>query len=97
MFCHRRFSSNDPKIRFGLPESTLGLLPGAGSVVRSVRLLLLERALPLLLEGKTFTPEKALEMGLIDGIFDEGEEPFTAAHQWIAAHPQSQQEFDRKD
>ena len=50
--CHHRIAIRDPKTKFGLPEVTLGLLPGGGGIVRMVRLLGLQTALPLLMEGK---------------------------------------------
>jgi 3-hydroxyacyl-CoA dehydrogenase/enoyl-CoA hydratase/3-hydroxybutyryl-CoA epimerase len=49
-------------VQLGLPEVTLGLLPGGG-VVRMVRLLGLEKALPYLLEGKKIRPQQALQAG----------------------------------
>ena len=55
---HHRIALNDAKTKFGLPEVTLGLLPGGGGIVRMVRLLGLQNALPLLMEGKQFGVEK---------------------------------------
>ncbi|MCX6129524.1 MAG: 3-hydroxyacyl-CoA dehydrogenase NAD-binding domain-containing protein, partial [Proteobacteria bacterium] len=95
--CHQRLVLNDPKIRLGLPEVTLGLLPGCGGVVRSVRLLGLEKALPLLLEGKQLSPQQALDAGLIHGLYASQQDLLNAAKSWVLAHPQSQQVFDQKD
>jgi len=55
-------------VQLGLPEVTLGLLPGGGGVVRMVRLLGLEKALPYLAEGKKVRPDAALKAGLIHDL-----------------------------
>ena len=47
--CHHRIALNDAQAKFGLPEVTLGLLPGGGGVVRMVRLLGLQNAFPFLI------------------------------------------------
>ena len=62
--CHHRIALNDAKAKFGLPEVTLGLLPGGGGVVRMVRLLGLQNAFPFLMEGKQFGVDKAKSLGL---------------------------------
>lgn len=72
--CHHRIALNDPKTRFGLPEVTLGLLPGGGGIVRMVRLLGLQTAFPFLIEGKQFGVEKALSLGLIHDTADSADE-----------------------
>ena len=94
--CHHRVMVRDSRAKIGLPEVTLGLLPGAGGVVRMVRLLGLEKALPLLLEGKQLSPEAALEMGLIHGLCDNKEACLEAAKKWLLANPKSQQVFDQE-
>lgn len=94
--CHRRIALNDPKSKFGLPEVTLGLLPGGGGIVRMVRLLGLQSALPLLMEGKQLSVEKAKTLGLIHETADSAEELLEKSVAWIKAHPQSQQPFDVK-
>ena len=58
--CHHRIALNAGNVRIGLPEVTLGLLPGAGGVVRMVRMLGLEKALPYLLEGKKLGVQQAV-------------------------------------
>lgn len=94
--CHHRIALNDPKTRFGLPEVTLGLLPGGGGIVRMVRLLGLQTAFPFLIEGKQFGVEKALSLGLIHDTADSADEMLQKAINWIQAHPKSQQLFDVK-
>lgn len=66
--CHYRIALQNPKLQIGLPEVTLGLLPGAGGVVRLVRLLGLQAAFAYLSEGKKVTAETALTDGLIHAI-----------------------------
>lgn len=65
-----RIAFNHKHVQLGLPEVTLGLLPGGGGVVRMVNLLGLENALPYLLEGKKVSPEKALKAGLIHEVVE---------------------------
>ncbi|MDP1370703.1 3-hydroxyacyl-CoA dehydrogenase NAD-binding domain-containing protein [Acinetobacter lwoffii] len=93
---HHRIALNDPKSKFGLPEVTLGLLPGGGGIVRSVRLLGLQNALPLLMEGKQFGVDKAKSLGLIQEVADSADELLDKAIAWIKANPKSQQPFDVK-
>jgi 3-hydroxyacyl-CoA dehydrogenase/enoyl-CoA hydratase/3-hydroxybutyryl-CoA epimerase len=80
----------------GLPEVTLGLLPGGGGVIRMTRLLGVQAAMPFLLEGKQFKPEKGLELGLINDIVDSPEAMLEAAISWIKATPTAVQKYDVK-
>lgn len=85
---NHRIVVDDPKAEIGLPESTLGLLPGGGGVTRVVRLLGLQPALmDVLLPGTRFKPAAALEKGLVDEVVATREELVPAARAWIAAHP----------
>jgi 3-hydroxyacyl-CoA dehydrogenase/enoyl-CoA hydratase/3-hydroxybutyryl-CoA epimerase len=93
--CHHRLLLNDPKVRVGLPEVSLGLLPGGGGVVRTIRLLGLEQGMPLLMEGKQLAPDAALKMGLVHGLAQSTEELNEKARQWILANPASKQIFDQ--
>jgi 3-hydroxyacyl-CoA dehydrogenase/enoyl-CoA hydratase/3-hydroxybutyryl-CoA epimerase len=97
LMSHARIAVNDPKLQLGLPEVTLGLLPGAGGVTRMVRLLGLQAALPFLLEGRQFAPAEGHKLGLIDQLVDNADELVPAAEAWIAAHAHSQQPWDRGD
>ena len=71
------------KIKMGLPEVTLGLLPGGGGVTRMVRLLGIQTAMPYLLQGKPFTPEQGIENGLIHALVDNESTLIEQAIQWI--------------
>jgi 3-hydroxyacyl-CoA dehydrogenase/enoyl-CoA hydratase/3-hydroxybutyryl-CoA epimerase len=85
--CNHRIVWNSPKVILGLPEVTLGLLPGAGGVVRTIHMLGLQKSLPLLLEGTRFGAEQALQLGLVDQAVATAEELVPAAKAWIKANP----------
>ncbi len=67
---HYRIAAANPKARFGLPEVTLGILPGAGGTQRLPRLIGIAAALPLLTEGRHVTAQEALDLGILDRIVD---------------------------
>ncbi|WP_382158356.1 3-hydroxyacyl-CoA dehydrogenase NAD-binding domain-containing protein [Hydrogenophaga sp. ANAO-22] len=98
---HHRIAVNDPKIQLGLPEITLGLIPGASGITKMVRLLGLMGAQPYILESKLFNPREAQELGLVHELVSpEGDVAHAlrnAALDWIAAHPQSRQPWDDKN
>jgi len=85
--CNHRIAIDSPKVIVGMPEVTLGLLPGGGGVVRSIHMLGLQKALPLLLEGKKLKSAKALEMGLVDELVGSNDELVPAAKAWIKSNP----------
>ncbi|MBA4368378.1 MAG: 3-hydroxyacyl-CoA dehydrogenase [Desulfobacterium sp.] len=95
--CHHRIAINNPKTQIGMPEVSLGLLPGAGGTVRTVRMLGLEKALPLLVEGKRLKPAQALEAGLIDELADDANDMMEKAVKWIQENPAAVQPWDRKE
>jgi 3-hydroxyacyl-CoA dehydrogenase / enoyl-CoA hydratase / 3-hydroxybutyryl-CoA epimerase len=66
--CRGRIASSSGKTVLGLPESMLGLLPGAGGTVRLPRLIGLAKGLDLLLGGKQLRPKQALKLGLVDEV-----------------------------
>jgi len=69
MACDLRIACRDAG-RIGLPEVNLGVLPGTGGTQRLPRLVGKGRAMELLVTGRTFSFEEALEMGLITAIFE---------------------------
>ena len=93
---HHRIAVDDPKIQLGLPEVTLGLLPGAGGVTKMVRQLGLMAAQPHLMEGQLFAPRRGAELGLIHELVNEASQLRSKALAWIDAHPKSQHPWDVK-
>ncbi len=92
---HHRIAVDDPKVKLGFPEVKLGLLPGGGGVVRSVRMFGIADALmKLLLQGKELRPDKALEMGLVDEVVATRDDLVPAAKAWIEANPEAVQPWD---
>jgi 3-hydroxyacyl-CoA dehydrogenase/enoyl-CoA hydratase/3-hydroxybutyryl-CoA epimerase len=95
--CHHRIVVDDPKIQLGFPEVQLGLLPGAGGVTRTVRMIGIVNALmQVLMQGQRIRPEKAKEIGIVDELVATREDLIPAAKQWIAANPEAQQPWDIK-
>jgi 3-hydroxyacyl-CoA dehydrogenase/enoyl-CoA hydratase/3-hydroxybutyryl-CoA epimerase len=94
--CHHRVALDAPGTRLGFPEVTLGLLPGAGGVTRTVRLLGLAPALTTwLLTGRRLKPADARDNGLVDEVTATPAELITRAREWIAANPDAAQPWDR--
>ncbi|HTT04408.1 MAG TPA: 3-hydroxyacyl-CoA dehydrogenase NAD-binding domain-containing protein [Steroidobacteraceae bacterium] len=86
MACHYRIAA--PDARLGLPEITLGLIPGAGGTQRLPRLVGAARALDLMLSGKPWSAQEACAFGLVDEV--AGGDLRAAARAWcerlIAEH-----------
>ena len=84
---HHRIAVDDPKIKLGLPEVTLGLLPGGGGVTRLVRMLGIQEALMgWLLQGQQYAPATAHAKGVIDQLVATREELVPAAKARIREH-----------
>jgi 3-hydroxyacyl-CoA dehydrogenase/enoyl-CoA hydratase/3-hydroxybutyryl-CoA epimerase len=94
---HHRVATDDPRIQFGTPEVTLGLIPGAGGITKTVRLLGLAAAQPYLLEGKLMRPHEAARLGLVHELVGDAEELSARAHAFIRANPQAKQPWDEAD
>ncbi len=97
--CHHRIAA-DGRYEIGLPEATLGLLPGGGGVVRTVRLLGLQTALTeVLLQGQRYKPAVALQKGLIHEVVPAAE-LLDRARAWVLEHKDdpeaATQPWDRK-
>ncbi len=64
--CHSRICTLDDKTRLGLPEVQLGLLPGSGGTQRLPHLIGVQKALPLILTGKSLRAKQAKKLGIVD-------------------------------
>ena len=94
--CHHRVVMDDEKIQLGLPEVTLGLLPGGGGTQRLPRMIGLEAAFPYLMEGKKINPKAALKAGIVDQLASSADDMMAKARAFIVANPKCQQPWDQK-
>ncbi|TDD22515.1 3-hydroxyacyl-CoA dehydrogenase [Kribbella turkmenica] len=94
--CHHRIVADDHRIELGVPEVTLGLLPGGGGVTRTVRMLGLQDALTkVLLQGQRMKPSRALDVGIVDEVVP-ADDLLDAAYRWIASYDgDARQPWDR--
>lgn len=93
--CHHRVMSENPAAVVGLPEVTVGLLPGSGGTQRLPRMIGIEPALDLLLSGRKVDSAHALRLGLIDERVAQ-EQLLEAARRWILGAPQCTRPWDEK-
>lgn len=93
---HRRIAVNNKTTELGFPEVNLGLLPSAGGVVRLVRLLGLQAAMPYLTQAKLLKVEQGLALGLLHQVVDSPELAIETGIEWIKANPQALQPYDQK-
>ncbi|MEU0399573.1 3-hydroxyacyl-CoA dehydrogenase NAD-binding domain-containing protein [Streptomyces sp. NPDC006197] len=92
---HHRVALDAPGSKIGLPEVTLGLLPGGGGVARTVRLMgITDALLKVLLQGTQYNPKRALDNGLVHEVAATAEEMMAKAIAFIDAHPESHQPWD---
>ncbi|WP_372749049.1 3-hydroxyacyl-CoA dehydrogenase NAD-binding domain-containing protein, partial [Litorivivens sp.] len=92
MACHYRVAVKG--VQVGLPEAMIGLMPGAGGVVRMTYMVGMQEAIGLISQGKRLTTEKAQAKGLIDELVDSEEELAAKAKAWIKANPEAKQPWD---
>lgn len=71
MACHFRIASTNAKL--GLPEVTLGLIPGYGGTQRLPKLIGKGRAMQAIMTADMFTAEKAEQIGLVNEVVEQAE------------------------
>lgn len=91
---HYRVALSGAEVQVGLPEAMLGLMPGAGGVVRLTRLLGISKALPLISQGKRLRAQQALDKGLVHALAADEKEMEQKAKTWILDNPEAKQPWD---
>jgi 3-hydroxyacyl-CoA dehydrogenase/enoyl-CoA hydratase/3-hydroxybutyryl-CoA epimerase len=92
---HHRVCVDDARAQLGLPEGTLGILPGAGGTQRLPRLIGIQASLQLLVEGKKVRPAEAKALGIVDELVPAAE-LIGAAKAWLKGSPTKVQPWDQK-
>jgi 3-hydroxyacyl-CoA dehydrogenase / enoyl-CoA hydratase / 3-hydroxybutyryl-CoA epimerase len=93
--CHYRVVIDDPKIPLGLPETSVGLIPGAGGTQRLPRLIGIKQAAELILSGSHVSPQAALKLGMVDQLVNK-EDLLNEASRWILEEGKSEQPWDKR-
>lgn len=93
--CHYRVVVDNPKVLLGLPEVTLGLLPGGGGTQRLPRIIGIKKASELILSGRHIHPEEALEMGIVDEVVPL-DNLIETAEKWILETGTATQPWDHR-
>jgi len=85
--CRYRVAIGNDRLALGLPEVQLGIHPGFGGSVRSVRLLGTRTALDLMLTGRTIRADRAARIGLVDRLVDDAAALDAAAADLVERRP----------
>ena len=93
--CHYRVVADNPKIKLGLPESKVGLLPGAGGTQRLPRLIGVQNAALMILQGQDKNPQEAKALGFVNELVPAGT-TVDAARAWLKTKPSAVAPWDNK-
>ncbi len=93
--CHYRIATECAVV--GLPESQLGLMPGADGVVRVTRLIGMQEAISLISQGTRLKARKALEKGLLHEVVATEAQMHPQARAWLLTNPEARQPWERED
>ncbi|HMN90096.1 MAG TPA: 3-hydroxyacyl-CoA dehydrogenase NAD-binding domain-containing protein [Saprospiraceae bacterium] len=94
--CHHRIAIAAPDLHVGLPEVRIGLMPGAGGIVRLMWLLGLEKAFMILSSGRHYTPQEAITVGIIDELAKNRKDMLAKAKAWLLRNPEGRRPWDRE-
>lgn len=94
--CHYRVVADNPKIQLGMPEVMVGLLPGGGGTQRTPRLIGLQNAAMMIIQGKSLDPATAKAQGLVHEVVPAAD-LVANAKAWVKANPKATAPWDKKD
>ncbi len=94
--CHHRIVIDSPKIKLGLPEVRLGLIPGSGGIIRLMWLLGIERAFDILSSGLRYRPKDALRVGIIDELAKDHKEMMEKARHFLLHTREGRRPWDQE-
>lgn len=94
--CHYRVVADNPKIQLGMPEVMVGLLPGGGGTQRTPRLIGLQNAAMMIIQGKSLDPATAKAQGLVHDVVPAAD-LIANAKAWVKANPKASAPWDKKD
>lgn len=95
--CHHRVALDAPNVQVGLPEVSLGVIPGGGGTQRLPRLVGLQKAVEAIAQGQILRAGPALKARFVDALAPDLAGVFAAARQYIAANPKARQPWDARD
>ncbi len=95
--CHRRIILDQPRLKVGLPDVNLGIIPGGGSIIRLMWLLGIEQAFPVLSNGYAYAPKEARTAGLVDDLANDEKEMMQKAKDWLLSTPEGRRPWDREE
>ena len=94
--CHHRVALDAGRVKLGLPEVSLGVIPGAGGTQRLPRLIGFQAALELISQGRILPAPAAKAKGLVHDLQPTPEAVLQAARDWILDHPGYEAPWDKK-
>ena len=92
--CHHRIAIDKSDTKLGLPETSLGLMPGGGSIIRLMWLLGIEKAYHVVCDGNYYTPKEALVATVIDELAYNESDMMDKAREWLLNNPEIRRPWD---
>ncbi len=92
--CHHRIAIDRSDIKLGLPDTSLGLMPRGGEIIRLMWLLGIEKAYHVACDGHYYNPKEALVAGVIDELAEDERDLMAKARTWLLDNPSYSRPWD---